>query len=260
MSVEVKNAAFAYREGKNIFTGINLQALENDILCILGPNGCGKTTLLKCMSGILKLNSGAILLNGLSLNSLKRHQIASIMGYIPQEHSSGFAYSVLDIVLMGRAPHLSIFSTPSEKDYFIAEEAIEMVGGSHLKDKKYTEISGGERQLILIARTLAQQPKMLLLDEPTSHLDFRNQTLILKLVKKLAKGGLGVIMTSHFPDHALAYSGQIALMHNGNFVAQGNPGEVVNEANLEKIYGIGVKIYTILDKETGEEVRFCRAL
>jgi iron complex transport system ATP-binding protein len=260
MSVEVKNAAFAYREGKNIFSGINLRALENDILCILGPNGCGKTTLLKCMSGILKLNSGAIFLNGLSLNSLKRRQIASIMGYIPQEHSSGFAYSVLDIVLMGRAPHLSIFSTPSEKDYLIAEEAIEMVGGSHLKDKKYTEISGGERQLILIARTLAQQPKMLLLDEPTSHLDFRNQTLILKLVKKLAKGGLGVIMTSHFPDHALAYSGQIALMYNGNFVAQGNPGEVVNEANLERIYGIGVKIYNILDKETGEEVRFCRAL
>ncbi len=260
MSVEVKNAAFAYREGQNIFTDINLQALENDILCILGPNGCGKTTLLKCLSGILKLRAGAILLDGRSLNSLKRHQIASIMGYIPQEHSSGFAYTVLDVVLMGRAPHLNIFSTPSENDYRIAEEAIEMVGVLQLKDKKYTEISGGERQLVLIARTLAQQPKMLLLDEPTSHLDFRNQTLILKLVKKLAKKGLGVIMTSHFPDHALAYSGRIALMHNGSFVAQGNPGEVVNEANLERIYGIGVKIYTIRDEQTGEEIRFCRAV
>jgi iron complex transport system ATP-binding protein len=134
-----------------------------------------------------------------------------------------------------------------------------MVGISHLINSKYTEISGGERQLVLIARTLAQQPRMLLLDEPTSHLDFRNQALILKLVVKLAKNGLSVIMTSHFPDHALAYSGQIALMHDGNFLAQGSPKDVVNEKTLEKIYGIGVKIFSVSDPETGGEVRFCRA-
>jgi iron complex transport system ATP-binding protein len=259
MSLEVKNASFGYREGKNVFTGITLCSAENDVLCILGPNGCGKTTLLKCISGILGLKQGDILLDGQSLITLKRHQIASVMGYIPQEHATGFAYKVMDVVLMGRTPHLGIFASPSEKDYRIAEEAIEMVGVSHLKDSKYTEISGGERQLVLIARTLAQQPKMLLLDEPTSHLDFRNQTLILKLVGKLAKSGLSVIMTSHFPDHALAYSGQIALMHNGNFLAQGSPKDVVSEKTLEKIYGIRVKIFAVRDPESGEDVRFCRA-
>lgn len=259
MSLEVKNASFSYREGKNIFNNINLDALENDVLCILGPNGCGKTTLLKCISGILKLKQGSIFLDGQDLNSLKRHQIASKIGYIPQEHASGFAYTVLDVVLMGRSPHLSIFSSPSETDYRIAEDAIRMVGSSHLIDKKYTEISGGERQLILIARTLAQQPKMLLLDEPTSHLDFKNQTLILKLVRKLAKDGLGVIMTSHFPDQALTYSGRIALMHNGSIIALGNPEEVITEANMGKIYGIDVKIYSVQDPNTGETLRFCRA-
>jgi iron complex transport system ATP-binding protein len=259
MSMEVKGASFSYREGKSIFDNIDLKSAENDVLCILGPNGCGKTTLLKCISGILKLKQGDILLDGQSMLEMKRHEIAAVMGYIPQEHATGFAYKVIDVILMGRTPHLSIFSSPSEKDYHIAEEAIEMVGISHLINSKYTEISGGERQLVLIARTLAQQPRMLLLDEPTSHLDFRNQALILKLVVKLAKNGLSVIMTSHFPDHALAYSGQIALMHDGNFLAQGSPKDVVNEKTLEKIYGIGVKIFSVSDPETGGEVRFCRA-
>jgi iron complex transport system ATP-binding protein len=259
MSMEVKNASFSYRNDKDIFNDVSLKSAENDVLCILGPNGCGKTTLLKCISGILKLKQGDILLDGKSMLLLKRHEVATVMGYIPQEHATGFAYKVIDVVLMGRTPHLSIFSSPTGKDYRIAEEAIEMVGVSHLIDHKYTEISGGERQLVLIARTLAQQPKMLLLDEPTSHLDFKNQTLILKMVGKLAKRGLSVIMTSHFPDHALAYAGQIALMHNGNFLAQGSPKDVVNEKTLEKIYGIGVKIFSVHDPESGEEVRFCRA-
>jgi iron complex transport system ATP-binding protein len=259
MSMEVKNASFSYRNDKDIFNDVSLKSAENDVLCILGPNGCGKTTLLKCISGILKLKQGDILLEGQSLLSLKRHEIAAVMGYIPQEHATGFAYKVIDVVLMGRTPHLSLFASPTEKDYRIAEEAIEMVGVSHLIDHKYTEISGGERQLVLIARTLAQQPKMLLLDEPTSHLDFKNQTVILKMVGKLAKRGLSVIMTSHFPDHALAYAGQIALMHNGNFLAQGHPRDVVNERTLEKIYGIGVKIFSVHDPESGEEIRFCRA-
>jgi iron complex transport system ATP-binding protein len=259
MSMEVRNASFGYRADREVFHDINFRSVENDVLCILGPNGCGKTTLLKCVAGILKLHGGDIVVDNRSMHSLKRHEIASVMGYIPQEHATGFAYKVIDVVLMGRAPHLNSFSSPSEKDYRIAEEAIELVGVTHLADTRYTEISGGERQLVLIARTLAQQPKMLLLDEPTSHLDFRNQTLVLKLVGRLAKNGLSVIMTSHFPDHALAYAGQIALMHNGRFMAQGLPGEVVNERTLEELYGIGVKIFTVHDPETGEDIRFCRA-
>ena len=134
-----------------------------------------------------------------------------------------------------------------------------MVGISHLQEKRYTEISGGERQLVLVARTLTQQPRILLLDEPTSHLDFKNQTLVLRLVRKLAEGGLSVIMTSHFPDQALTYGGEIALMNHGAFIAQGDPRDIVTEENLKQTYGIDVKIYSFRDPATGEEVRFCRA-
>jgi iron complex transport system ATP-binding protein len=260
MSLEVKNAAFSYRNKVNVFDNISFKAVENDVLCILGPNGCGKTTLLKCVSGMLTLKQGDVLLDNRSILSLKRNQIAAVMGYIPQESSSGFAYSVLEVVLMGRTPHLSIFSSPAAKDYQIAAEAMEMVGISHLKDQRYTEISGGERQLVLVARTLTQQPKMLLLDEPISHLDFKNQTLILRLVRKLARNGLSVIMTSHFPDHALAYSGQIALMNKGVFLAQGNPNEIMTEENLRQTYGIEVRIFVMNDPVTDEEIRFCRAV
>lgn len=259
MSLEVKNATFSYRGNVNVFNDISFKAFDKDILCILGPNGCGKTTLLKCVSGILKLKHGDIFLENQSLLSLKRNQVASVLGYIPQEQSTGFAYSVLEVVLMGRTPHLSIFSTPSQKDYQIAMEVMEMVEISHLQDKRYTEISGGERQLVLVARTLAQQPRILLLDEPTSHLDFKNQTLVLRLVRKLAKNGLSVIMTSHFPDQALTYAGRIALMNNGAFINQGDPGEIVTEDNLKQTYGIEVKIFKFQDPQSGEEFRFCRA-
>jgi iron complex transport system ATP-binding protein len=259
MSLAVKNATFSYNGNVNVFDNISLKAPDNDVLCILGPNGCGKTTLLKCVSGILKLKHGDILLQNQSILSLKRSQIASIMGYIPQEHLSGFSYSVLEVVLMGRTPHLSLFSSPSEKDYQIAAEAMEMVGISHLREKRYTEISGGERQLVLVARTLAQQTQILLLDEPTSHLDFKNQTLVLRLVRKLAKSGLSVIMTSHFPDQALTYAGQIALMNHGTFITQGSPREIVTEDSLKQTYDMDVKIFTFNDPVSGEEFRFCRA-
>jgi iron complex transport system ATP-binding protein len=225
----------------------------------LGPNGCGKTTLLKCVSGIFKLKQGDILLNGKSILSLKRSEIASILGYIPQEHATGFAYSVFEVVLMGRTPHIGIFSSPSKADVDIANEAIEMVGVTHLRDKVYTKISGGERQLVLIARTLAQQPQILLLDEPTSHLDFKNQSLVLCMVRRLAKRGLSVIMTSHFPNQAFTFSGQVVLMHNGGFIANGTPQEVITEENLKTIYGIECRIYKVTDPVSGEVIHFCAA-
>jgi iron complex transport system ATP-binding protein len=136
--------------------------------------------------------------------------IARRIGFVFQEHSSPFPYSVIDVVSMGRAPHLRLFSAPTRKDLQIAEEALDMVGMHHLKDKLYTQISGGERQLVLIARTIALQPDVILLDEPTSHLDLKNQTLILRMINKLARQGLSVMMSSHLPNHALLYSSKLA--------------------------------------------------
>jgi iron complex transport system ATP-binding protein len=257
MGLEFRDVAFSYTPGQNVFSGINLKSVDKEVLVILGPNGCGKTTLLKCAAGILKAQEGEILLDGKYIPALKRRDIARKIGYISQEHSLGFAYSVMEFVVMGRTPYLNIFSSPAEKDYNIASEAISSVGISHLKDKRYTELSGGEKQLVLIARMLTQQPSILLLDEPTSHLDLKNQTVVLRLVKKLAKSGLSVIMTSHFPNHAITFAGHTAIMHKGGFIAQGTSEEIINEANLNKAYGIDIRVYIFIDPVDGTELRFC---
>lgn len=257
MGLEFKEVVFAYPKGQNIFSGINLKSINGDVLVILGPNGCGKTTLLKCAAGLLKAREGEILLDGKDMSASKRNDIAKKIGYISQEHSQGFAYSVMELVVMGRTPYLGIFSSPAEKDVEIARDAMMSVGVLHLSDKRFTELSGGERQLVLIARMLAQQPKILLLDEPTSHLDLKNQTIVMRLVKKLAKSGLSVIMTSHFPNHAITFAGYTAIMHKGSFIAQGRSEEVINEEALKQAYGIDIRVYTLKDPTDGTELRFC---
>jgi iron complex transport system ATP-binding protein len=257
MGLEFRDVAFSYHQGQAVFSGINLKTVEKDILVILGPNGCGKTTLLKCAAGILQRQQGDILLDDKDIYSYNRRDIAKKIGYIAQEHRYGFTYSVTEVVVMGRSPYLDIFSSPSERDYEIAGEAMRSVGISHLADKRYTELSGGERQLVLIARVLTQQPSILLLDEPTSQLDLRNQTIVLRLLKMLAKTGLSVVMTSHFPNHAIAFAGHTAIMHNGSFITKGRTEEVINEANLNKAYGIDIRVYTIKDPIDGTELRLC---
>jgi iron complex transport system ATP-binding protein len=260
MSIEIREAAFSYRKGPPVFEGLNYSARSSGIFCLLGPNGCGKTTLLKCIAGLLQLKSGEILLHGRSIVSLQRNVIASTIGYISQEHTYTFAYSVFDMVLMGRAPHLGMFSSPSKEDFVIAGECLDRVGIAHLRDKRFTEISGGERQMVLIARVLAQRPQIMLLDEPTSHLDFRNQTLVLRMISKLASDGLLVIMTSHVPNHAILYASHVSLMNQGRLVIVGEPEDVITEKNLREIYSIDVNIFEVIDPTTGETIKFCEPL
>jgi iron complex transport system ATP-binding protein len=260
VSIEIKDAAFSYRRGSTVFEELNFSARTPGVFCLLGPNGCGKTTLLKCIAGLLKLRWGEILLNNERISSLQRRDIASIIGYIPQEHTYAFAYSVFDVVLMGRAPHLGMFSSPSKKDYAIAAECLDRAGIGHLRDKRFTEISGGERQMVLVARVLAQRPQIMLLDEPTSHLDLRNQTLVLRMISKLANDGLLVMMTSHVPNHAISYASRVTLMHQGRLVAAGKPEDVITERNMREIYGIDVRMFEVPDPVTGEMFRFCEPL
>lgn len=253
----LKDATFSYGK-REIFSNLNLEVSSGDIFCLLGPNGCGKTTLLRCLSGALKLKKGSVWLDGEEISSLGTKEIACLVGFVFQEHRSSLPYSVLDLVLMGRAPHLGMFSTPAEKDTEIAERALELVGISHLRDKRCTHISGGERQLALIARTLAQETEVILLDEPTSHLDFKNQTLVLRMITRLAKQGLTIIMSSHFPNHAFLCSNRVAMMEGGRFIAIGRPEDAVTETNLKVTYGIDkVRIYSVKDPESGEVIRFC---
>ncbi|MGZ7068998.1 MAG: ABC transporter ATP-binding protein, partial [Methanobacterium sp.] len=212
------------------------------VFCILGANGTGKTTLIKCLNGLMKLNSGKVLLNDQDIYSFNRSQIAKNIGYIPQMHNSTFPFTILDVVLMGRAPHIDTFSSPSRKDIKMAEDSLKSLNIYHMKDKPYTEISGGEQQLVFIARVLTQEPSVLLLDEPTSHLDFGNQIRTLNIIEKLANNGLSVIMSSHFPDHAFISANKVAIIKGTEFIDIGTPEDVITEENMEKAYGIKVKI------------------
>ncbi len=252
--LKLQNGDFSYGE-RPIFTELNLEINKAEVLCILGANGCGKTTLLRCLNGSMRLSRGTVHLDGTDISSLNVEDVAKRIGFVFQEHTAPFPFSVLEVVRMGRAPHLKLFATPTHKDTEIALEKLELVGMLHLKDKPYTQISGGERQLILIARTLAQEPEIILMDEPTSHLDYRNQTIILQIVNRLAANGLGVLMTSHLPDHALLYSSRVALMKNGQFLSTGKPDEVMTDQSLKEIYGIDIKIVEVNDPYTHEPVK-----
>jgi len=253
--LRVEDAEFYYDDAhEKGFKGVSFSLNRGEVMCILGPNGCGKTTLLKCLIGLLSLSKGQVWLDGQEIDKLGRREVAKVVGYVPQLHQPVFPFSVLDAVLIGRAPHLNFLESPGRKDEEIAEMAIDAMGIAGLRDRPYTQLSGGEMQLVIFARVLAQQPKLLLLDEPTSHLDFGNQVRVLHTVAELASTGLPVIMTSHFPDHAFLSSSKVAIMKDNKFLAVGSPDEVITEESMERIYGIKVRI---LDVEAPVARRIC---
>ena len=246
--MDVKNISFSYSESSSpIFENISFNINPGDVLCVLGPNGTGKTTLIKCLNGIHKINSGEILINGKNITSLSFKEISKHIGYIPQGHVSTFPFSVLDVVLMGRAPYINLTDAPKEEDITIAREALNILGILNMENKPYTNLSGGERQLVFLARVLAQKPDILILDEPTSHLDFGNQIKLLEIIEKLSSTGLSIIMSSHFPDHAFLSSNKVAIMKNKSFIDFGSPLDVVTEENLKKAYDIDVKLIDLDD-------------
>jgi len=254
--IQIKDGAFSY-EGRMIFNNLSVEVEPGQVLCLMGANGCGKTTLLRCMGGYLQMESGVVLLEGANIKNMSVNDLAQKMGFVFQEHSAPFPFSVLEVVRMGRAPHLSFFASPSSKDTAIAEQALITVGMLHIKDKPYTQISGGERQLVLIARSLAQQPSVILLDEPTSHLDFRNQALVLSIIAKLARQGISIIMSTHMPNHIFLLDCCVAMMSGGHLIAVGKPEQVMNESNLKAVYGIDITIAVANNDITGKKISYC---
>ncbi|MGD9157639.1 MAG: ABC transporter ATP-binding protein [Desulfobacteraceae bacterium] len=221
----------------------NLTINSGEMLCLLGPNGVGKTTLFKTILGFLKPMGGNITLNDKNTNSMSRRQFAKIMGYVPQAHTPPFPFKVIDVVMMGRTAHIGIFQTPGRHDREVAINMLERLGVGFLINRTYTEISGGERQLVLIARALAQQPAFLLLDEPTSNLDFGNQVRVLQCISGLAReNGLGVIMTTHYPDHAFQCNGDVALMERDNVFLTGRAEKIITAENMKNTYGIDIRV------------------
>ncbi|MFA5308934.1 MAG: ABC transporter ATP-binding protein [Dehalococcoidales bacterium] len=255
MRLTVNQAAYHYDPQETSgFRNISFSVQDGEVMSILGPNGCGKTTLLKCLNNLIKLGKGSIAVDDRDVARLSRAAIARSIGYVPQMHQPAFPFSVLDTVLVGRAPHLGMLESPKPEDVKIAEESLETMGIFNLRDKPYTQISGGERQLVIFARVLTQNPSLLLLDEPTSHLDFGNQIRLLNIVGRLARTGLPIIMTSHFPDHAFLVSSKVALMKQGEFIALGTPDGVITDSNLEKVYNIKVKVINV---DTGVNRKIC---
>ena len=214
--VEVKDVSFSYeKDSPIVFENINFSIEKGDVLCILGPNGTGKTTLIKTLNGLHKVNSAEILLNGTNIKELSFNEIAKLVGYIPQGHVPSFPFKVFDVVLMGRSPYINLSSSPRTEDKEIALNALKTLGIEDLKDKSYTNLSGGERQLVFLARVLAQEPDLLILDEPTNHLDFGNQIKLLEMIEQLSELGLAVIMSSRIAaisasSSALAASSSLA--------------------------------------------------
>jgi iron complex transport system ATP-binding protein len=247
-SIETQNISFSYESATSaVFQDISLSVQPGDVFCLLGPNGIGKSTLLKCLGGILRIREGSILLNGRNLSDYKLPELARKIGYVPQGLLSAFPFRILDILLMGRAPHLGILESPSPKDLDIAYAAMEKVGIVHLADRPCTAVSGGEWQLTLIARALVQEPQILMLDEPTSHLDMGNQMKILQVIHDLAANGMTFLMASHYPDHAFLVANKVALMNKGRILQTGSPNDVITEENLKTTYGIDVRIIPLED-------------
>jgi iron complex transport system ATP-binding protein len=207
MSISVKNLNFSYGENV-VLRDINLQAPEGKFTVVLGKNGSGKSTLLKLIAGLLPYQSGHIEISGSDLKRLKISERAKLIGYLPQFHTPAFPFTVEEVVLTGRASY--VFTIPGRKDREKTDEAIEKAGIKHLRQRPYTDLSGGERQLVMIARVLAQEPKVVLLDEPLSHLDLSNQVRFLALIRELVLSGLTVMTVLHDPN--------IAFMHADNFI------------------------------------------
>lgn len=231
-----------------MFEDINLEINKGQIFCLFGPNGCGKSTLIQCMLGILRLSSGNITLGGKDVNTLNPQEVAKKAAYIPQLHEKPFPYKVIDVVLMGRAAYTGIFSRPTTRDRIIAEEMLEKVGIAHFKERPYTQLSGGETQLVLVARALAQQTPVLIMDEPTAHLDFRNELNFLETTTKLVQDtDLTIVMATHFPNHAFYFEGTnassgLALMNQKKITVRGSPQEVLTEENMVKTFSIESRV------------------
>jgi len=241
---------FGYnRNTSPVLDGLDLSLKEGCITAILGPNGAGKTTLLYLALGWLKPWAGVIHLQGEPIESFSRRALGQQIALIPQSEHIPFEYTVLEYVLLGRAPYLPSLGMPSHADEELAYNVLEKVGIAHLYDHSVLGISGGERQLVLAARALAQEPRLLLLDEPTSHLDLSNKYRLVQILKDLQERGTTILMTTHEPDLALAMSDEAVLMEKGRVLISGPTAEVATGENLSRIYRVPVKIIPVEGKK-----------
>ena len=242
--IRLEQVSFAYRR-KTVLEGIDLSIDEGGVVALLGPNGSGKTTLLKLVLGLLKPSGGRVLLHGRDILTMPRQDVAQQVAYVPQVHKEAFAYRIFDVVLMGRMPHTPFFSRYGEEDRQLTQDALEKLGIAELAEHPYTEVSGGERQLALIARAMAQGARIVVMDEPTNGLDYGNQVRLLERLKKLSRQGYTFVFSTHHPDHALSVADRVVMMRAGTLLHDGPADETVTSSSLEELYGVDVRLYTV---------------
>ena len=241
--------AIGYRD-RVVGRDLDIALATGEVLALLGPNGGGKTTLLKTLLGLLAPKAGDIRLGERPLTSYASRERARLIAYVPQSHAATFAFTVQTVVLMGRTAHGGLFGRPSAADHAVAARALERFGITHLAERPYTMISGGERQLALLARALAQEPQFVVLDEPTASLDFGNQGRVLREIRALAASGHGVLFTTHDPNHAMRAADRACLLRAGTLVGNGAVQTILAREQLEALYGAPVQ--RVIDRDSGE--------
>ena len=241
VTLEARALGYGYPD-RPVGRGLDLSLGAGEVLCVLGPNGGGKTTLFRTLLGLLPAQAGEVLLDGQALVQLPRPEVARRMGYVPQGQAAQFAFTVREAVLMGRTAHVGLFAAPGTADREAAGRAIEALGIEALAERVLTELSGGERQLVMIARALAQGARLLVLDEPTASLDFGNQVRVLREIRQLAAQGYAVVFATHDPGQAFLAASRVLLLAHGGLFRQGAPEEVITPENLRAVYGVEVRI------------------
>lgn len=241
MSLDIDDVTCGYGH-REVLRHLSLQVPLGRVTCLLGANGVGKTTLFRSMLGLIPLLGGRVLNRGRPLSALPRRQIARIIGYVPQAQPAPFAFRVVDVVAMGRTAHHSFYRSPGRDDVAASRAALEGLGAGELADQSFAALSGGQRQLVLIARALVQEPELIMLDEPTSNLDFGNQVRVLSRVVELADRGIGVVMTTHSPDQAFWCDAEVVLLRGDDQHLAGPAADILTTANLTAAYGVPVRV------------------
>ena len=244
MSIEVKNLRFSYST-QAVLKNVTFSVNDGELLSILGCNGAGKSTLLRCILGLLSEYEGTIELNDRNIRGMSPSEMAKQIAYIPQSHYQAFNFSVYNMVLMGTSSQVSAISSPGKNQKMRAEDAMERMGISHLGKKSFSNISGGERQLTLIARALAQNAKLLVMDEPTANLDYGNQLRVMEQAKSLAGEGYTVIQSTHNPEQAYLFSDHILALKNGEIVGDGSPADIITEKLMRALYNADTEVQSM---------------
>lgn len=254
----VEHISFRYSKSKkDVLKDISFSMKPGEVLCVLGPNGTGKSTLLHCLLGLSNPASGRLLWKGKDMKSFSIRKRAKCMAYVPQSSDLSFPYEVHEVILMGRIAHLGIGGALSRKDHQIVDEIMNKLGISAIKNSIFQNLSGGEKQMVLIARAMAQQASLMILDEPTANLDFANQVSALKMIKELSHDGYTILMISHSPDHAFLAADRVIMLRDGFVYADGRPDDVINDHSLTELYGVGAAVCSANILSTGKTTKVC---